>query len=96
MGTVAEDVNLIEILACGHVAQRKSFADQRRLFVSQRMHVLNHLNAKPALEQRRRDGRGGDGLELVAGGFGEGWHDPCPSCWSFRGARERANPVSQG
>ena len=94
MGAVAEHVDLVEILARRHVAQREGLADQRRLIGTERMHVLDHLDAKAALEQRGGDGGGGDGLQLVAGGVAEFGHGSIPLS-SFRGGASASNPEAR-
>jgi hypothetical protein len=50
MRAVAKHLKLVEIFARGHVAQRKGLADQGRLVGSQRLHALNGLDPKAALE----------------------------------------------
>src|SRR5436190_436017 len=71
MRTVAKHLQLVEVFARRHVAQRKGLAHQGRLVGAQRMHILNALDAEAALVERGRDRRGGDGLELGAGGVAE-------------------------
>jgi hypothetical protein len=67
MGAVAKHLELVEVLARRHVAQRKGLADQRRLIRTQWVHVLHELHAEPALVQGGGDGGRADGLEFVAG-----------------------------
>src|SRR5262249_3196758 len=74
MGTVAEHVDLVEVLARRHVAQREGFADQRRLVRAQRTNVLDHLNTEAALEQCGGHRRGGNRLQLVARGVAQFAH----------------------
>jgi hypothetical protein len=74
VAAVAEHVDLVEILARRHVAQREGLADQHRLIGTERLHVLDHLDTEAALEQRGGDGGSGNRLQLVAGGFAQSCH----------------------
>jgi hypothetical protein len=74
MGAIAKHVDLVEILARRHVAQREGFPNQRRLIGAQRMHVLDHLDAEATLEQRGGNCCGRDRLQLVAGGVAQFCH----------------------
>ena len=49
MGAVAKHVELVEVFPRRHVAQREGLADQGRLVGTERMHILNALGAKAAL-----------------------------------------------
>jgi hypothetical protein len=71
MRAVTEHVDLVEILARRHVSQRKGFADHGRLIRTQRANILDHLDAKTALEERGRHRGGGNALELVACGVAQ-------------------------
>ncbi len=95
MRAVAKHLELVQILARRHVAQREGLAHQGRLIRAKRMHVLNALGSKTALEQRGRDRRRADGFELAAGSvakFGHGFS--YSQVLSFRGAQS-ANPESR-
>src|SRR5262249_25021177 len=74
MRAVAEDVDLVEVLACRHVAQGEGLTGHGRRIGTERMNGLDALDAEAALEQRGRNRRGRDGLELVAGGVAEFCH----------------------
>ena len=74
MGVIPEHVDGVEILARGHVAEREGLTDHGRLVRTEGVHILHHLDAQAALEQGGGDGGGGDGFELVAGGFAEFGH----------------------
>ena len=74
MRTIAEYLDRVEILPRRHVAQREGLADHGRLIRAQGMHILDHLDAEAALEQRGGNGGGGDGFQLVAGGVAEFGH----------------------
>ena len=74
MASIAKHIDLVEVFARRHVAQRESFADQYRLVRAERMHILDHLDSKTALEERGRDRCGRDGLQFAAGRFAEFWH----------------------
>ncbi|WP_456316694.1 hypothetical protein [Teichococcus aestuarii] len=67
VGAVAEHVELVEVLARRHVAQREGLPHHALRHRAQRLHALDHLAAEAALEQRGGQGGGADLLQLVAG-----------------------------
>src|SRR6516165_5752894 len=95
MGAVAKDIELVEVLARRHVAQREGLTDHGRLIGAQGMGVLNALDAKTALEQRGRDGGGRDGFQFVAGGVAESGHGSILAVVPEREARTPETTVSK-